>query len=110
MNDKKELLELIENLPEEKLPEAMMLLKSLFEQQSQQLEKQQVDEQGLQGQDISDPLDDFMTIVVNSLTNMMYDLSVDAQRKEEKILAKRLETYRKKMSDGWNVYQINKGK
>lgn len=99
MNSKSELLALIEKLPEEKIPEAVILMKNLLEEQ----------ENNEAASDQPDPLDTFMAVIVHSLTNAMYDLSADARRKEEKVMASRLETYRKKVADGWQTYQTKKG-
>ena len=98
MNSKNELLALIEKLPEEKIPEAIVLMKSLIEKEENTA--------AAPGQ--PDPLDAFMAVIVHSLTNAMYDLSADARRKEEKVMANRLETYRKKVADGWQTYQARK--
>lgn len=98
MNSKNELLALIEKLPEEKIPEAIVLMKSLIEKEE--------NTETAPGQ--PDPLDAFMAVIVHSLTNAMYDLSADARRKEEKVMANRLETYRKKVADGWQTYQARK--
>ena len=45
-----------------------------------------------------------MKVIVNSLSNAMYDLSVDAKRREDKVMANRFEAYRKKISEGWEIY------
>lgn len=98
MSSKNELITLIEQLPEEKIAEAIVLMKNLIERQdaivttASQL----------------DPLDAFMAVIVHSMTNAMYDLSADARRKEEKVMANRLEAYRKKVADGWQIYQSKK--
>jgi len=94
MNDKEKLMELIEQLPEDKFPEAIALLANLIKKQNAV-------------EEIPDPLTTFMGVVVSSLTNTIYDLSVDAKRKEEKVMANRLEAYRKKISEGWEVYRNN---
>lgn len=98
MSTKTELMALIEELPEEKVPEAIILMKSLIEKRDDSVTTPSP----------LDPLDTFMAVIVHSMTNAMYDLSSDARRKEEKVMANRLETYRKKLSDGWQTYQIKK--
>ena len=98
MSTKTELMALIEELPEEKVPEAIILMKSLIEKR----------DDSVIAPSPLDPLDTFMAVIVHSMTNAMYDLSSDARRKEEKVMANRLETYRKKLSDGWQTYQIKK--
>lgn len=98
MNSKNELIALIEQLPEEKIPEAIILIKNLIEKQ----------DGVVMTSSPSDPLDAFMAVIVHSLTNAMYDLSTDARRKEEKVMASRFETYRKKVADGWQTYQGRK--
>ena len=98
MSNKNNLIALIEQLPEEKILEATALLQQLLEKQ---------DEDAAAPNQL-DPLDAFMAVIVHSLTNAMYDLSTDARRKEEKVMANRLDTYRKKVSDGWQTYQGRK--
>lgn len=102
MNSKEELIKFIEEMPEEQIQQMSTLLKKVTQHTPQQ-EKKIVPE-------ILDPLDAFMATVVHSLTNTMYDLSLDAKRKEEKVMAKRLEVYRKKVSDGWEKYKKTKVK
>lgn len=102
MNSKEELIKYIEEMPEEQIQQMSTLLKKVTQHTPQQ-EKKIVPE-------ILDPLDAFMATVVHSLTNTMYDLSLDAKRKEEKVMAKRLEVYRKKVSDGWEKYKKTKVK
>lgn len=102
MDAKKQLIELIEQLPQEKIPEAIIAIEKLMEEQ--------VDNKiAPDTQDTLDTLDTFMAVIVNSITNTMYDLSIDASRKDEKVMAKRLETYRKKVSEGWETYKGRKG-
>ena len=101
MSPKMELIELIQQLPEEKFPEAVTLLKQLVEATPGGQAPQN-------GENNPDPLQDFMTIIVYSMTNTLYDLSVDAGRKDEKVMANRLETYRKKVSEAWEMYKSRK--
>lgn len=98
MSNKQELIELIEQLPEEKISEAISLLKNLME----------IEEDTVTTAIQPDPLEAFMAVIVHSVTNAMYDLSTDARRKEEKVLANRMEAYRKKLADGWHTYQSKK--
>ncbi len=102
MNSREELIKFIEEMPEEQIQQMSMLLKKIA--------KTTV-EMGPQNPPTAlDPLDTFMSTIVHSLTNTMYDLSLDAKRKDEKVMAKRLEVYRKKVSDGWEKYKKNKVK
>jgi DNA repair photolyase len=94
MNSKTELIELIQQLPEEKIPVAIRLIKPLVEKPES-------------GEKISDPLQDFMKAIAYSINNSLYDLSIDAGRKEEKVLANRLESYRKRVADAWEIYKNN---
>ncbi len=98
MSNKDNLIALIEELPEDKILEAMTLLKELIERQDEDADEPSP----------LDPLDTFMAVIVQSMTNAMYDLSIDARRKEEKVMANRFEAYRKKLSEGWQVYQGRK--
>jgi len=91
MNSKTKLIELIQQLPEEKTLAAMTLIKQLLEEPES-------------GKSAPDPLQEFMKAMVYSMNNSLYDLSIDAGRKEEKVLANRLESYRKRVSEAWEIY------
>jgi hypothetical protein len=95
MNPKSELIELIQQLPEEKIPAAMAFIKQLMEKPES-------------GEKVQDPLQDFMKAMVYSMNNSLYDLSIDAGRKEEKVLSNRLESYRKRVSEAWEIYKNSK--
>ncbi len=95
MNPKSELIELIQQLPEEKIPAAMTLIKQLMDKSES-------------GEKAPDPLLDFMKAMVYSMNNSLYDLSIDAGRKEEKVLSNRLESYRKRVSEAWEIYKNSK--
>lgn len=101
MNSKEELLQLIEEIPEAQIPQTITFIKKV-------IKKSQESKATPDAVEPLDALDAFMATMVNSLTNIMYDLSLDAKRKEEKVMAKRLESYRKKISDGWETYKKNK--
>jgi hypothetical protein len=109
MESRNELLRLIEELSEEEIPHAIAMIKKLIKTQHES-------EKSLEPLEIVvpvtalAPLDAFMATIVHSLTNTMYDLSLDAKRKEDKVMAKRLEAYRKKVSDGWEIYRKSKEK
>ncbi|MDF2634992.1 MAG: hypothetical protein K0R78_1866 [Pelosinus sp.] len=92
MNSKTELIELIQQLPEERVSEALALLKGLNEN-TESSEKS------------SDPLQDFMKVLVYSMNNSLYDLSIEAGRRDEKVLSTRLESYRKRVTEAWEIYK-----
>ncbi len=92
MNSKADLIELIEQLPEEKVATAITLIKELQEK-AESIEK------------APDPIFDLMKAVIYAMNNSLYDLSIEAGRKEEKVLANRLESYRKRVSEAWEVYK-----
>ena len=100
MKSKEELIKFIEEMPEEQIEQMSILFKKIAQKMPQN-ERKIVPEE-------LDPLDTFMTTVVHSLTNTMYDLSQDAKRREDKVMEKRLEVYRKKVSDGWEKYKKTK--
>lgn len=100
MNSKEELIKFIEEMPEEQIQQMSMLLKKIA-QKMPPAERKIVPEE-------LDPLDTFMTTIVHSITNTMYDLSQDAKRREDKVMEKRLEVYRKKVSEGWEKYKKSK--
>lgn len=92
MNSKDELIELIQQLPEEKVSDAIILIKGLNEKIASSEKK-------------SDPLYDFMKTIAYSMNNSLYDLSIEAGRRDEKVLSNRLESYRKRVSEAWEVYK-----
>lgn len=96
MDSRTELLELIEQLPEEKVAAAVTVLKELVGKQES-------------SEKIVDPLQDLMKALMYSMNNSLYDLSIDAGRKEEKVLSNRLESYRKRVTEAWEVYKSKSG-
>lgn len=96
MDSKSELLDLIEQLPEEKVSTALTLLKELITKQEN-------------NKKVIDPLQDLMKALMYSMNNSLYDLSIDAGRKEEKVLSNRLESYRKRVAEAWEVYKSKSG-
>jgi isopropylmalate/homocitrate/citramalate synthase len=92
MNSKAELDELIQQLPEEKVAIAITLIKELQEKTENSETNQ-------------DPIFDLMKTVIYAMNNSLYDLSIEAGRREEKVLANRLESYRKRVSEAWEVYK-----
>jgi len=92
MNSKAELVELIQQLPEEKVAIAITLVKELQEK-TESSEKN------------PDPIFDLMKTVIYAMNNSLYDLSIEAGRREEKVLANRLESYRKRVSEAWEAYK-----
>ncbi|MCC5466033.1 hypothetical protein [Pelosinus baikalensis] len=92
MNSKAELVELIQQLPEEKVAIAITLIKELQEK----TESSEIN---------PDPIFDLMKTVIYAMNNSLYDLSIEAGRREEKVLANRLESYRKRVSEAWEVYK-----
>ncbi|AJQ28687.1 hypothetical protein [Pelosinus fermentans] len=92
MNSKAELIELIQQLPEEKVAIAITLIKELQEK----TESSEIN---------PDPTFDLMKTVIYAMNNSLYDLSIEAGRREEKVLANRLESYRKRVSEAWEVYK-----
>lgn len=92
MNSKAELVELIQELPEEKVGTAIDLIKELHEKTES-------------SETNPDPIFDLMKTVIYAMNNSLYDLSIEAGRREEKVLANRLESYRKRVSEAWEVYK-----
>jgi hypothetical protein len=92
MNSKDELMELIQQMPEGKISKAITLLKEL-------------NDQAASTEKASEPLNEFMKAVVYSMNNSLYDLSIEAGRREEKVLSNRLESYRKRIAEAWEIYK-----
>jgi len=101
MKSKEEMIKIIEELNETQLLQVSTFLKKLTK-------SNQETKEGAESLHALDSLDTFMATIVHSLTNTMYDLSLAAKHKEEKVMAKRLEVYRKKVSDGWETYKKSK--
>lgn len=96
MTQKAELIELISRLPEEKVPVVIAFLKRLEENGANAANEG--------GQPV-EPLQELLTTVIYSITNSLYDLSTEAERSGSKVMATRLNTYRKKMAEAWEVYK-----
>ncbi|MEG6584118.1 hypothetical protein [Dendrosporobacter sp. 1207_IL3150] len=97
MKNKAELLELLKNLPEDKVPAAIESIKSLLTPAPQEPQPvKTVTEQALQ---------ELLTVVIASLTNSLYDLSVENDKAGAKIIANRLDFSRKKILEAWDVYK-----
>jgi len=92
MNSRAELIELIQQLPEEKVAIAITLIKELQEKTEN-------------SETNPDPIFDLMKTVIYAMNNSLYDLSIEAGRREEKVLSNRLESYRKRVSEAWEVYK-----
>ena len=109
MISKEELIKIIEEMPEEQIQQMSNLVEKIQKSElADEITKSEPEDKKIP--EGLDPLDTFMATVVHSLTNAMYELSLDAKRKEENVMAKRLEVYRKKVSDGWEKYKKVKGK
>jgi hypothetical protein len=92
MNSKDELIELIQQLPEEKVATAITVIKELSDKAAS-------------SEKTSDPLHEFMKAIAYSMNNSLYDLSIEAGRRDEKVLSNRLESYRKRVAEAWEIYK-----
>ncbi len=99
MDEKQKLIQLIEGLPEAKLAGALRAIRKIAGEQQSCAETETEN---------SPPLQELLTGMVYSLSNTLYDLSIDAERKGEKVMAKRLEAYRKKVAETWDRYKAVK--
>ncbi len=97
MNERKKLIQLIEGLPEEKVTLAMQAIRKVVGGVKSVAEEKP--KEGL-------PLQELLTGIVYSLSNSLYDLSADAEKKGDKVLAKRLDIYRKKVTETWDGYKL----
>lgn len=52
----------------------------------------------------NDEVHDLLASIVSALNNTLYDLSMDNERAENKVTAKRLEYTRQKVMGAWEVY------
>jgi hypothetical protein len=51
-----------------------------------------------------DEVHDLLAAIVSSLNNTLYDLSMESERNENKVTAKRLDYSRQKVMAAWEVY------
>jgi hypothetical protein len=91
MTAKTELATLLEQLPEDHIPKVVEFIHSLAKDQPDH-------------EIPADNLQQLLKIFTTSLTNSLYDLSIDMDRKGEKVLANRLDFSRKKITEAWNTY------
>lgn len=52
----------------------------------------------------NDEVHELLAAIVSSLNNTLYDLSMENERNEHKVTAKRLEYSRQKVMTAWEVY------
>lgn len=52
----------------------------------------------------NDEIHDLLVAIVSSLNNTLYDLSMESDRNDNKVTAKRLEFSRQKIMAAWDVY------
>ena len=97
MNNKEELQNLIETLPDEKIPAAISAILALMNEEDGYSEKS--------GSGSTDELYQFLKTFVTSVNNALYDLTDESTRQGETILAKKLTFSRKKMLEAWNNYK-----
>ena len=96
MDERKKLIQLIEGLPDEKVTLAMQAIRQVVGSGKTAAREK--------GKD-ADPLQELLTGMVYGLSNSLYDLSADAEKKGDKVLAKRLSAYRKKVAETWDGYK-----
>lgn len=96
MDERQELMQLVENMEQEKLATALRVMKQLAGDDAVAGKEKGAEVEALQ---------ELLTSMVYSLSNTLYDLSIDADRKGEKVMAKRLEAYRKKVAENWDRYK-----
>ena len=93
---KEELLIVINNLPEEKIQSLLDFARALTDQENSPLPV--------------DSMHELLLTFVDTFTNTLYDISVEAERADKKVFAKRLTLSRKKISQAWEVYNIERSK
>lgn len=99
MTPKAELFELIEKLPEDKIPQAIETINALLALQPP------TNSQPTATADPEQPLNELLTAIIGSVTNSFYDLSVENERAGAKIIAKRLGFSRTRILEAWDVYK-----
>jgi hypothetical protein len=99
MNQKDELLELLNQLPADKLPQAIEAIRSLLQPSGALLEPK------LQLSHSDQALQDLLTAMVGGITNSLYDLSTEHERAGGKIIASRLDFSRMKILESWDTYR-----
>lgn len=99
MNHKLELLELLEKIPAEKLPEAVNAIRLLLDPTPE------VSTLKTQAAHSDQALHELLTAMIGSVTNSLYDLSTENERAGAKILANRLDFSRMKILESWDTYR-----
>lgn len=97
LDERKKLIQLIEGLPEEKVTLAMQAIRKVVGSGKSAVNEKPKD---------ALPLQELLTGMVYGLSNSLYDLSADAEKKGDKVLAKRLDVYRKKVAETWDSYKM----
>ncbi|MCE5286133.1 MAG: hypothetical protein LLG02_09850 [Pelosinus sp.] len=85
---------LIDHLPEDKLEQALSLLTELTQTKSSQPKK-----------DRHDLLDSFLADLLSALSSITYDLSKEAEKNNDKILATHFAFSMKKVVESWENYK-----
>jgi len=95
-NKRQELLKLVEQLPPEKVPDALELIRSL---QLSTPDADIIKDEPYRPQ--TDKLHQFLREFAKNMNNSLYDLSIHMERKGDKVLSRRLEFSRKRIVEAW---------
>jgi hypothetical protein len=95
---KEELHQIIDRLPEGKLETAQSLLHSLTENGT-------VPQSAIHGEEANEYLNRFLADLLGSMTSVIYDLSKEAEKRNDQILANRYNFSMKKAIESWEAYK-----
>lgn len=88
---------LIDQLPEDKLSQALLMLTALIQNKPE--------EPGGMHQNRHELLDSFLADLLSALSSITYDLSKEAEKHNDKILATHYTFSMKKVTDSWENYK-----
>ncbi len=98
MNSKNELLELLEKVPDDKLPQVTAFINTLLAVPAEEPASQAAPYP-------AQALHELLGALIGSVTNSLYDLSTENERAGAKIVASRLDFSRTKILEAWDGYK-----
>lgn len=115
---REELLEIITSLPEDKVAQAITLLKPLYISAGEDAIAKAAASEANTGDSLDNRtacpdysqqyLHGFLGYFVSITANLLYDLAYEAEKKQDPILSKHHEFTRKKLQAAWQKYLSNK--
>ena len=94
---KEKLHKIVDALPEQQVESALVMLEGLLRN------KKVVSNTPAEGTEKN--LDDFLSVLVSGISNVLYDLAKEAERRNETIVANRHNFSMKKIKEAWEDYK-----